>query len=212
MRHQQTGATLIVALVLLVIVSLFGIAGMRGTTLEMKMIASARDRAIAFEAAESTLRQVEKNIIDAPPTLAQIKEFPVGCVSAEDSSQKGFCFGGDFELESPYSTCSILPDDTTEVVNIWASQDNWERGNFAVENVPVSQSGEGDAKMLETKFFVEFMCFTLKESGLQATLDDKENGDGDLIYMPMYRITALAEGPGRRARVMSQAMVKVNVE
>ena len=210
MRHQQTGATLIVALVLLVIVSLFGIAGMRGTTLEMKMIASARDRAIAFEAAESTLRKVEKDIIATPPTLTQIKNFTGQCVS--DDVQKGFCFGGNFDSNNPYTTCRIFPEDTTEVVNIWESKTSWTDGNFAETEVPVSQKGEADAKTIDTKYFVEFMCFTLKESGLQATLDDKENGDGSLIYMPLYRITALAEGPGQRARVMSQSMVKVNVE
>ena len=56
---QQQGATLIVALVLLAIVTIVGIAGMRGSNLEMKMIASARDRAMAFEAAEAALKIVE---------------------------------------------------------------------------------------------------------------------------------------------------------
>ena len=115
-------------------------------------------------------------------------------------------------MNNPYTSCRIFPEDTTEVVNIWDSKENWTAGNFATAQVPVSQQGEADAKTINTKYFVEFMCFTLKESGLQATLDDKENGDGSLIYMPLYRITALAEGPGQRARVMSQSMVKVNVE
>ena len=62
MYKNQKGATLIVALVILTIVTLLGVAGMRGTALEMKMIAGARDKALAFEAVEETLAIVEEKL------------------------------------------------------------------------------------------------------------------------------------------------------
>jgi type IV pilus assembly protein PilX len=55
----QTGAALIVALVLLVIVTLLGLAGLRNVTLEEKMAGAAYDRSIAFQAAEAALRAGE---------------------------------------------------------------------------------------------------------------------------------------------------------
>ena len=219
MMNKQKGATLIVALVLLVIVSLFGIAGMRGTTLEMKMIASARDRAMAFEAAESTLRLVEGQLLEAETNMEAIKAYKPDCAGAaegapENSGRKGYCFSGEFDIDEPYTTCTILPSDITEFSPVWDSENNWsgENGNFETQEVSVAEGDAETAETINTKYFVEFMCFTLRDAGAQATLDDRENGDGSLIYMPLYRVTALAEGLGQRARVMSQSMVKVEVQ
>ena len=210
-KSKQHGATLIVALVLLVIVTLFGIAGMRGTTLEMKMVASARDRAMAFEAAESTLRRVEDDLIADPPTAAEIKAYGSDCAASEET--KGYCFAGDFELDNPYETCKIFPDGATDATPVWSIKENWEdTGNYATETLPVAEVDGADNKTVTTKYFVEFMCYTLREAGLQATLDDRENDGGNLIYMPLFRVTALAEGLGQRARVISQSMVKLDVE
>lgn len=207
-NKNQQGATLIVALVLLVIVTILGVAGMRGTTLEMKMIASARDRAMAFEAAETTLREVEKALIATPPTPTQIKTYGSNC---NGSGANGFCFAGDFDVDEPYTTCKIFPDDVVSAKAVWEEKANWSSGNFATQSVAVA-NGESTPVTVTTKYFVEFMCYTLREAGLQAVLDDREAEGGGLIYMPLYRVTALAEGLGQRARVISQSMVKLDVE
>lgn len=56
----QHGATLIVALILLLILTLIGVAGMQDTTLQEKMVGNMRDRNLAFQAAESSLLGGEK--------------------------------------------------------------------------------------------------------------------------------------------------------
>jgi type IV pilus assembly protein PilX len=56
----QRGATLIVALVLLVLLTMVGVAGMQDTTLQEKMVGNMRDRNLAFQAAEAALRGGEK--------------------------------------------------------------------------------------------------------------------------------------------------------
>jgi len=61
--HQQ-GAVLITALMLLVVLTLLGLAGMQSTILEERMAGNYRDRQIAFEAAEAALRVGEARIAD----------------------------------------------------------------------------------------------------------------------------------------------------
>jgi type IV pilus assembly protein PilX len=60
LNGAQRGATLIVALILLLILTLVGVAGMQDTTLQEKMVGNMRDRNLAFQAAEAGLRGGEK--------------------------------------------------------------------------------------------------------------------------------------------------------
>lgn len=64
-RKSQHGAVLIVSLLLLVVLTLLGVAGMRNTTLEEKMAGNSRDIQLAFNAAEAALRQAESYLQQA---------------------------------------------------------------------------------------------------------------------------------------------------
>jgi len=56
---RQRGATLIVVLMLLLVMTLLGLAVLRNTTLEERMTANLYDRSLSFQAVESALRQGE---------------------------------------------------------------------------------------------------------------------------------------------------------
>ncbi|MGB0467586.1 MAG: pilus assembly PilX family protein [Pontibacterium sp.] len=58
MKKQQ-GSLLLVTLIILLIMTLTGMAGIEVTGLEEKMAANMRDRQVAFETAEATLLQAE---------------------------------------------------------------------------------------------------------------------------------------------------------
>lgn len=53
--HHEQGMALMVSLVLLIVVTLVGLAGMRGTILQERMAGGAYDRATGFQAAEAAL-------------------------------------------------------------------------------------------------------------------------------------------------------------
>lgn len=53
--HYEQGMALMVSLVLLIVVTLVGLAGMRGTILQERMAGGAYDRATGFQAAEAAL-------------------------------------------------------------------------------------------------------------------------------------------------------------
>lgn len=57
--RTQRGAALIISLVLLIAVMLLGLSGVRGTSLQVRMGAGLYDRQIAFQAAESAMREAE---------------------------------------------------------------------------------------------------------------------------------------------------------
>jgi len=56
---SQRGVALVISLLLLLIVTLIGVSGMQTTVLEEKMAGNFKDKHIAFQAAESALREAE---------------------------------------------------------------------------------------------------------------------------------------------------------
>lgn len=69
-RPRQTGVALIVALIMVVIMSLLGLAGVRMIFQEEKMVAYTYDRNLTFQAAEAALRQAESSIDQVKPEPA----------------------------------------------------------------------------------------------------------------------------------------------
>lgn len=60
--HKQQGMVLIVALIMLMAMTLIGVSSMTTSSLEERMAANTRDRHIAFQAAEATLREGERHV------------------------------------------------------------------------------------------------------------------------------------------------------
>lgn len=60
--HRQRGVALAVALILLLVVTLIGLAASRGTVLQERMSANSYDRSLAFQRSEAALRAAEAAI------------------------------------------------------------------------------------------------------------------------------------------------------
>lgn len=63
--HRQSGISLIVVLMLLLVMTLLGLAVLRSTLLEERMSSNMYDRSLAFQAAEGALRDAETVIKEA---------------------------------------------------------------------------------------------------------------------------------------------------
>lgn len=61
---RQSGAVLVVALVMLLLLTLIGIASMRGTALQENMSGNLRDSHLALQAAEASVRRGEAVLFD----------------------------------------------------------------------------------------------------------------------------------------------------
>lgn len=67
MGRAQSGVSLLVVLVLLLIMTLLGLAILRGTMMEERMTANMYERSLSFQAAESALREGEVVAATTPP-------------------------------------------------------------------------------------------------------------------------------------------------
>lgn len=79
--HREQGIVLVIALIMLLLMTMAGLASMRGTTLEERMAGNWRDQNLALQAAEAALRHGEN-------TLAPLTEPPVhhtwpACIEGE---------------------------------------------------------------------------------------------------------------------------------
>lgn len=92
----QAGAALVTGLIFLVILTLLGVTAMQTSTMEERMSGNARDRNIAFQAAEAALRDAERDIrcqkIDGS---VQDTKRNIGCISgmtgSDSSCTNGLC-------------------------------------------------------------------------------------------------------------------------
>lgn len=103
MRSSQRGATLIMGLIFLTVLTVIGVTATRMSTLEERMAGNQRDRALAMQAAELALRDAERDVLgDADtnakprsPGISGLTGFDDACdgdtTSVEDN---GLCYNG----------------------------------------------------------------------------------------------------------------------
>lgn len=63
LRHDQSGISLLVVLILLIVMSILGIAVLRSSAMQERMSANMRDRSLAFQAAETALRYAQDEVL-----------------------------------------------------------------------------------------------------------------------------------------------------
>jgi type IV pilus assembly protein PilX len=90
MMQSQRGASLVVALIFLVIMAMLGVTVANVTNLEERMAGSTRDRDLALQSAEAALRDAERQLDDATFRLGP---FPAVAVNVgNDSAYWETCF------------------------------------------------------------------------------------------------------------------------
>lgn len=193
---NQNGAALIVALVILVVITLIGAASIRSSTMEMKMVNSQRDRDAAFAAAEAALRAAEDWLeLNNPQNAQLIDTCGTGTTCFEATCTGGLCFDGEYGASDDQIGCIVGDSSgTTQPIQFW-SDSTLNVWSTAGKHRTVSVEGFDE----DVKYIVEFLCYA--DDGIGPPLSATDPNEGQ----PLYRITALAEGNGDRARVMLQS-------
>lgn len=91
--NTQRGISLVIVLLFLLVMSVLGITAIRTSNMEEKMSGNERDRELAFEAAEATLRDAERDVLlnvtvgspFADPCVAALCLPPAGGASVIDT-------------------------------------------------------------------------------------------------------------------------------
>lgn len=196
--NKQSGAALLVALVILLVISILGTASMRTSTMEMKMANSQRDRDASFAAAEAALIATEEWLELNPPQFEQlIDSCGSGSTCFDASCAGGLCFDGAYGATDDEIDC-VVGDSTgaTQRTEFWSdsSLDVW---NDSAKHKTLSLDGIDE----EIKYIVEFLCYVAPDNTVTFNPDPGNRDNG----RPLYRITALAEGNGDRSKVMLQS-------
>lgn len=103
--RRQRGAALATVLILLVVMTLLGLASLRSTQMEERMSGNQLDRGLAFQAAEAALREAEIRASSRPIPTGR------GCVN-------GLCGSGNVEGDTPVwkdaAVWASAPEATTD--------------------------------------------------------------------------------------------------
>jgi type IV pilus assembly protein PilX len=192
--NKQSGAVLIVALVLLAVITLFGVANMQSSSMEMRMISVTMDRNRAFVAAEGALELAEAAVASSM-NIDYDDLYTDTCTGdtcfTNPCSNNGRCFDGEFSNGDTEFDCTVAPNaGTVERVNFWEDTTVWSTD---------SRHTKVNVGNVEAKYIVEFLCFIdMTSSGTFSSAPANAN-DGE----PLFRITAFVEHD--RAPVMVQS-------
>ena len=169
---RQRGVALVVALVLLVVVTLVGLAAIRGTTMQQQMTSNFYDREIGFQAAEAGLRTGESWLIANPNNTTLIRD----C-----SDPNNQCFANPFETGA--ATAGIIqavPTATFDAGALGAGQPQ-----YVVEKMGICNSGGGGSFAFTNdqnnqgggnSLVSSGMCYRVTaESNANAAANDRSN-------------------------------------
>ena len=179
--RTQGGAALAVVLILLLVMTLLGIFVLRGTLMEERMSASALDRSLGFQSAESALREAEEAIRVARVTNASIGfdcSATTDCPAIPPNAYTGNCTSG--------------------TQNCWINA-----SSEAVSNASLSAG--------VPQYYIEYMGQRTSddEFGLGGSANQNQyGGGGGVPTASFYRVTARSNSPSAdRSVVVLQTTV-----
>jgi len=218
---EQKGAALVVSLVILAVVTLIGVAAMQNSSLELKLVASTKDRLTAFQAAEAALALYEQEIIKNPPSLDQLSnnckddaKCFVNC--AGGAQNKGFCFQGTYTNGQGKASCSLAGNQVFDPVSS-IKANNYDQASALAANT--DKVVKDILKNNPVKILTEFLCFVEKPDltrGVRARRSAEENSSyisldySNSQLVPLYRLTAVADGDAKRSHVVVQTILRLD--
>jgi len=193
MLTKQQGSTLIISLIMLLLLTIVGMAGMRMTGLEERMAGNFRNHALAFQAAEAALAEAEAYVEN---TAFKLTDFQTGCSGSQcftSSCANGLCFNGTF----PSGTTTPVKDCLVGTTKPWESWALW--ADSSKTRAATGLTGTSAT----AKYIVEFRCYVLKDPSFNSP--DKTV---DAQWSLAFRITALGKGGTDDAQSMLQTTYK----
>jgi len=177
--EHQSGAVMVISLIMLLLLTLIGVTGSQVTGLEEKMAGNMRDKNIAFQAAESALRDAEHDIGNRVPAAARsisgVTGFEADCGAATAvTTDDGLCHS----LFPGYATAIWTTVNMTAVPSV-------AYGSFTNATAIPNLSAQ-------PRYIIE---------GMSANV----SGCGDTFY---YRITVRAQGTNANTVVWLQEIFR----
>ncbi|MDO9294083.1 MAG: PilX N-terminal domain-containing pilus assembly protein [Hydrogenophaga sp.] len=189
--RRERGAALIISMILLVLITLVGVASLRNVLLEEKMAANYKDRSLAFQAAEAGLRAGEAVAAAQASTSPKHAQAIALGFPADATQCSSTCSGG---LCSPPGAPALPGPPAVDAT--FHCEGRWEMSGFtgwanATGVTLNTQAGSAP------QYFVEFMGNTFPCDPSQPTINKT---------CARYRVTARSQSGDDRAQVILQSV------
>lgn len=205
--NQQRGVALVVSLVLLVVVTLVGLAAIRGVGLQEKMAGNTFDRAQAFQVAEGALELAARTILPPAPN-------PVNTA-----------YLGQSHIDCSANACAENPADDASIPVVAGAPGAGVNNGWTM--VPTTNpAGAASAASVvalygnNPSYIVQYMgsCSLSNQGNFVFTNDENNQGGGNSLKSvgQCYRITARSNTPGAgsppadRSQVVLQAIYRTS--
>ena len=195
-QSKQRGVVLIVALVILLVVTLLGIAVMKGATLDLRMAKNSQERQQAFNAAEAALSQAEASLMTINWANTDLIPGCSGTKCFNSTCNNGYCFAGTYSGTSQ-TACTVVPT-TGPSANV-VPTDPWKSSALNVWTTSAKHRSINLAGGVTAKYIIEFRCFIDGDSGTVAM------NAGDALF----RITARGQSAAGNSEVMLQSTFRL---
>lgn len=191
MKHQN-GSVLLISLIMLLILTVIGIASISGVTMSEKMANSQRDYDVAFEMAEAALVEGEQwvDANDFGVDAADMQSSCTGTKCWKSDCTNGLCFNGTYPVGSG-KLCELTPP----AKDVWKEKSYWDS---KAKTYSLSVSG-----VEKPRYLIEFICYTPKDPSSDQKIISQPPDYKD--WVKFYRITALGFGTNPDTRVMLQS-------
>lgn len=177
-KARQRGATLLIALVMLVVMTLLGLASIRSTSMQERMGANLYDRSLAFQAVESALREAEARITintavtNSAGLYCPPNGVPPSCAAPGPSATESAT-----ESETPSASTTTYIERWKDPATTWASATTWWG---SVDDDMKARLG-GTSR--QPQYIIEYMGMSEDGTGCGQRGDTSCRG-------PRYRVTA----------------------
>lgn len=182
--HRQRGVALLVALILLIVITLVGLAAIGTTLLQNRAAANQYDRSVAFQASEAALRQAQVAIQNATATQTAPAGFEDCSTPTGSTTPVNVC------LDNPFAD-----------PNVPTAQ---------IATVPASAFSAGPVAAMQPQYVVQYLGQFLAPTASVRQISNSQrygnSAQGQLV--DYYRITARSGDPkkvGNRSIVTLQA-------
>ena len=191
---KERGFVLIIGMLFLIVLTVLVLSMMRTSMLEERMAGNNRDWNVAFQAAESALRDAEREIRTGT-RIVGITGFVAGCSESADSKGKGLCLQNKCTNTDPSGDCLPIWVDLAKKQN----DTGWISGADAGKSVKYGE--ETDAAEIEgvaaqPRYIIEVLSVP-DASSLKPP-------PGQTAQKHLYRATAVGFGASINTRVMLQ--------
>ena len=114
-RGRERGVSLLIVLVLLLVMSVLGIAILRSAAMQERMSANTRDRSLALQTTEAALREAQDNVLGVVPDEGDLDTtWDNWSPSTETCSNQGLCAAGSAASWQQGPTLGTTPSTSSE--------------------------------------------------------------------------------------------------